>query len=71
MKRHNFFMDDQQIAAMKLIQRQTGISVSEQIRRAVYDYLRVAKPIHEAIERVQAANAELETTQLTLPFTDH
>jgi predicted DNA-binding protein len=43
MKRFNFFLPEQIIAALKLLSEKTGISVSEHLRRAIESYLRKQK----------------------------
>ena len=39
MKRCNFFLSEEQIAALKQIAEQTGISLSEVIRRAIDQFI--------------------------------
>ena len=45
MKRLNFFLSDKQIAALKSIAEQTGISLSEVIRRAIDQFIKTRDTI--------------------------
>ena len=45
MRRLNFFLSDKQIAALKSIAEQTGISLSEVIRRAIDQFIKTRDTI--------------------------
>jgi metal-responsive CopG/Arc/MetJ family transcriptional regulator len=47
MKKVNHYLPEQQIEALVKLSKQTGISVSEHIRRAISDYLDREKNDHK------------------------
>lgn len=53
-KRYSFWIEDEQAAGLKLVKDRDGISESEQIRRALNEWLRMKGAIKAAPRRVSA-----------------
>lgn len=47
MKRINFYLTDKQTGRLRLLSQETGLSVSELVRRAIDIYLRKESPLEE------------------------
>jgi len=43
MKRINFYLTDKQVAKLKLLSKESGMSVSELVRKAIDSFLKKAK----------------------------
>ena len=51
MNRHNFYLTEQQMKALKALSQATGMSMSEHMRRAVDSYLQHQPPAIRTEER--------------------
>ena len=63
MNRHNFYLPKQQMEALKALSKETGLSMSEHMRRAIDDYLACNGAALHARKTAEAWAAEAKRYQ--------